>query len=377
MTIKNNILGDEMDYEWLFRIILIVLYCLFTIIRINYNRIARKNGTFKSARKESKIRLTILQLYISLTVILFFLYIFFSQWFAWGKITGYPIFLRWVGVASGGGAIVLFFFVHKFLGANFSYTLEIKENQQLIKSGPYQYIRHPMYTAFLLLHIAIALITGNWFFTIIWVGGLLIIFTLRIAQEEAMLLEEFGVEYEEYMKKTGRLFPPIFRLITNSQNRKDTRSTLWIYNLEQVTGLENHNYQEIVEWVKYLSVPFQSEGNHFLQVSETSTSKYAFLTDDLNREKNGIIYVSQGNGSGPNSQEGNSRKNISVYHFIPGHKFSISFFLNGSDNKKSEIKIQVIGYKSFIEKISKVFGSISKQNNTKLQSLSSLQKFNW
>lgn len=368
-----------MDQEWLFRIILIVLYCLFTIIRINYNRIARKNGTLKSTRKESKIRLTILQLYIGLTVVLFFLYIFFSQWFAWAKISNYPISIRWVGVIFGGGAIVLFFFVHKSLGANFSYTLEIKENQKLITSGPYQYIRHPMYTAFLLLHIAIALITGNWFFAMIWVGGLLVIFILRIHREEAMLIEQFGFEYEEYMKKTGRLFPKIFRLIPNKRNKEEQTGTFWIYSLEHLSGLDNNNHQELLDWVKYLSAPFHIKENWFVQIQdcESPASKATFTDEDLNREKQGIICLSVGNGLTRNTQETNLIERLTVYQFNPGHKFSISISKNGSVDKKSKIAIQAMGYKSYIEKISKVCESISKQNDPKIQSLSSFQKIHW
>jgi protein-S-isoprenylcysteine O-methyltransferase Ste14 len=202
-----------------FKIILICLYSIFTIIRLNISRIIRK-AKIESQVKEKKFSLSFLQIYILITVILFFLYIFLPQWFNWSKIPNYPRAVQWVGFSLGIVAIALFIYVHIHLGKNFSYKIAIKEDHKLIKTGPYKLIRHPMYTAFIILHSAVFLLTGNWFLGIIWVVGIFLVIALRIKQEEKMLIEEFGDEYKEYIKTTGALFPNIFKFIMNDKPEK-------------------------------------------------------------------------------------------------------------------------------------------------------------
>jgi protein-S-isoprenylcysteine O-methyltransferase Ste14 len=201
-----------MTHEIVFKVILISLYSLFTILRITFSRISKRNNT-EAEIKESRIRLTFLQLYIAITVIIFFLYIFFDHWFSWGQIPKYPEFVSWIGFSFGLLSLGMFFWVHLFLYNNFSYTLKIYQNHKLITTGPYKVIRHPMYTAFLIFHSSIFLITGNWFIGIIWIIGLLFVFLIRIRKEEKMLIEAFGDEYKEYIQKTGILFPSIIKLI--------------------------------------------------------------------------------------------------------------------------------------------------------------------
>ena len=179
--------------------------------------------------KESKIRLSLLQIYIGITVILFFLYIFWPHWFDnWSKINFYLIWLSWVGVAMGFLSLVYFIRVHIFLGKYFSYTLKILDDHVLITNGPYRFIRHPMYLAFLILHSAVFLVIGNWFFGIIWIGGLSLVLILRIPKEEEMLIDAFGEDYIEYRDRTGLLWPPIFKLL-NKNSRDKIRNALWTF----------------------------------------------------------------------------------------------------------------------------------------------------
>jgi protein-S-isoprenylcysteine O-methyltransferase Ste14 len=88
--------------------------------------------------------------------------------------------------------------------------LKIKDSQELVTDGPYRWIRHPMYTAFFVLHVAAFLLTANWFIGLTWMSGLTAIIFLRVKREEAMLLSAFGSEYRSYMENTGR-FVPIIR----------------------------------------------------------------------------------------------------------------------------------------------------------------------
>jgi protein-S-isoprenylcysteine O-methyltransferase Ste14 len=93
------------------------------------------------------------------------------------------------------------------LGENWSDTPRMIKEQTLITSGPYQSIRHPIYTAFLLIMGSTLLISANWLIGFSWVGMTVLETASRIGFEESLMLEYFGDQYRDYMKKTGRLLP--------------------------------------------------------------------------------------------------------------------------------------------------------------------------
>jgi protein-S-isoprenylcysteine O-methyltransferase Ste14 len=90
----------------------------------------------------------------------------------------------------------------------------IKE-QALITSGPYHFIRHPIYTAFLLILGSTLLISANWMIGTAWIGMTVLEITSRIGFEESLMLEYFGDQYREYMKRTGQLLPRL-NIVTTS-----------------------------------------------------------------------------------------------------------------------------------------------------------------
>ncbi len=68
-----------------------------------------------------------------------------------------------------------------------------------------------MHTAFYVLHIAVFILTANWFLGVTWLAGLTVIILLRVKREEAMLIARFGDKYDSYMERTGRFLPRISR----------------------------------------------------------------------------------------------------------------------------------------------------------------------
>jgi protein-S-isoprenylcysteine O-methyltransferase Ste14 len=150
-----------MDVELICKIALIGLYSLFSIIRIAYYRRVRKAG-YKTVIEE-RVRYAIwLSIFICYEVFTFFLLIFFPEILSWAIIL-IPVWARMIGLAIGILALVWFIWVHQSLGNNLSVRLSIKDQHVLITDGPYHWIRHPMYSAFYLLHIAVFLLTANWF----------------------------------------------------------------------------------------------------------------------------------------------------------------------------------------------------------------------
>jgi len=93
------------------------------------------------------------------------------------------------------------------LGKYWSVQIEIRESHQLIKDGPYRYIRHPAYLSNLMAYLGIPLI-ANAYYTLI---GMLILYVpfnlMRLYLEEKELIKKFGEEYEDYRKSVPALFP--------------------------------------------------------------------------------------------------------------------------------------------------------------------------
>jgi protein-S-isoprenylcysteine O-methyltransferase Ste14 len=83
------------------------------------------------------------------------------------------------------------------------------KEQTLITSGPYRTIRHPIYTAFILILGSTFFISSNWLIGLCWLGMTTLEVASRINFEEELMSEYFGDLYREYMKKTGRLFPKV------------------------------------------------------------------------------------------------------------------------------------------------------------------------
>jgi protein-S-isoprenylcysteine O-methyltransferase Ste14 len=115
---------------------------------------------------------------------------------------------RWMGAALILLCAVLSQWIHKTLGIHFSTGLKIRDFHQLIRSGPYHFVRHPMYVTFFLCALGVSLVSAN--FVVMSMSLIVaLLFFARIEREEAMLLKYFGNEYKWYMDVTGMLVPKL------------------------------------------------------------------------------------------------------------------------------------------------------------------------
>ncbi len=108
----------------------------------------------------------------------------------------------------------LFHRSHTDLGTNWSVTLQMRENHGLITSGVYSMVRHPMYSSMFLLGISQLLFLPNWIAGPAYLLGFGVLYIFRVRAEERMMLDQFGTEYAQYMRRSGRLTPP-YRLRAN------------------------------------------------------------------------------------------------------------------------------------------------------------------
>jgi protein-S-isoprenylcysteine O-methyltransferase Ste14 len=95
------------------------------------------------------------------------------------------------------------------LGKYYSYGLKTSPDQRLIEHGIYRRIRHPITLAAMIYSLGIPLIVSSVYGLLVMLG-LVSLFLYRIRIEERMLIERFGVEYREYVRKTKKLIPYIY-----------------------------------------------------------------------------------------------------------------------------------------------------------------------
>lgn len=92
------------------------------------------------------------------------------------------------------------------LGENWSGSVTLKAGHELIRTGPYRFIRHPIYTGILLATIGTTLALDEWR-GVISCGLVLITFYFKARREERFLAQEFGSGFDEHARHTGMFLP--------------------------------------------------------------------------------------------------------------------------------------------------------------------------
>jgi len=127
---------------------------------------------------------------------------------AWLEVLSVPFqnWLRWLGIALGVFSFVFYAWAQAALGKAWSPHLQTRTEHQLVTTGPYSRIRHPIYLAMIGFMTGIALVTANWFFLALLVVSIIVL-ALHIPKEEQMMIGQFGKEYKAYIERTGSVFP--------------------------------------------------------------------------------------------------------------------------------------------------------------------------
>ena len=112
-----------------------------------------------------------------------------------------------VGAAILVPAYWLFWRSHADLGQNWSVTTELHVEQDLVTSGVYKRIRHPMYAAIWLIFLVQPLLVHNWIAGLSGPLAFAVLYFIRVPYEEAMMRERFGETYDAYCARSGRLSP--------------------------------------------------------------------------------------------------------------------------------------------------------------------------
>jgi protein-S-isoprenylcysteine O-methyltransferase Ste14 len=197
-----------MQNEFTFRILLFIVIVAFIVHRGYYTRknTASDENTLKMREEGLATRMAGILSMIGFIAII--AYVINPVWMAWAALA-LPLWLRWTGVGIALAGFALLQWAQNTLGKNWSDTPRMMKEQRLVTNGPYQWIRHPIYTAFLLILGSTLFISANWLIGLTWAGMTVLEILSRIHFEESIMLEYFGDEYREYMKKTGAFMPKL------------------------------------------------------------------------------------------------------------------------------------------------------------------------
>jgi protein-S-isoprenylcysteine O-methyltransferase Ste14 len=115
----------------------------------------------------------------------------------------------WIGVALCVLGFGLAMSARWYLGRNWGMPMSRKEQPELVTSGPYAYIRHPIYTGLILAMLGSAIgINIIWAPVLVPIGAY---FIYSARREESLMLQQFPEQYGAYMARTGMLVPRLFR----------------------------------------------------------------------------------------------------------------------------------------------------------------------
>ena len=112
----------------------------------------------------------------------------------------------WIAAAMTAAGLLFAVWARIHLGRNWSGSVTIKADHELITSGPYRLARHPIYTGLLLAFAGTALIVAEWR----GVLAVVIVFAAlwrKLKLEERWMREQFGAAYNDYAKRVSALVP--------------------------------------------------------------------------------------------------------------------------------------------------------------------------
>lgn len=159
----------------------------------------------KTKRRESPIQ----RLMYTLPLVAAF-YLLYDSDFRYGWLGAYfvphTLPVQWLGVFLTACGVGIACWARLHLGANWSGVVTLKEGHELIRSGPYRTMRHPIYSGILLAFFGTVVergqVRGLIALAIMWLS-----FYIKARREESFLVQEFGPKFHEHTQQTGMFLP--------------------------------------------------------------------------------------------------------------------------------------------------------------------------
>lgn len=118
--------------------------------------------------------------------------------------------LEIIAMVSAIGSILLIILAVRTLGKEWSLTARVVTGHQLATKGPYNFVRHPIYTAMLGMLLANGIAFSYWPALLVAIAVFLAGTLIRIRSEERLLRETFGAEFEAYAERVPALLPGLY-----------------------------------------------------------------------------------------------------------------------------------------------------------------------
>ncbi|HTP39255.1 MAG TPA: isoprenylcysteine carboxylmethyltransferase family protein [Steroidobacteraceae bacterium] len=186
----------QIAYEWLFPV-LWTTWCACWLIASRHVKVAVKKETAASRL------LHIIPLVLAVVLL-------------WAPMQGVPVlgrhFMRstvqgfWIGAALTVAGLLFTAWARVVLGRNWSGIVTVKEGHELITSGPYRLVRHPIYTGLLLAFTGSAIARAEWC-GVLAVALVFAALWRKLRNEERWMREQFGAAYDAYSQRVSALVP--------------------------------------------------------------------------------------------------------------------------------------------------------------------------
>lgn len=193
-------------FRWVALVVLVVAIATSAV----YRRRARQGSETIDRRREGPL---FVALRLAVALPLFgsvVLAILAPGWMRWATLE-LPEWARWLGIALGVATIPAIHWTLGNLGRNVSETVLTKRDHALVTSGPYRWVRHPLYTTGLALFAALGLMTASWLVLALATLAGVLVRSVVVPREERALVAAFGQAYEAYRERTGRFLPRLSR----------------------------------------------------------------------------------------------------------------------------------------------------------------------
>jgi protein-S-isoprenylcysteine O-methyltransferase Ste14 len=187
------------------RFTLIALGIAFLLPAAFYRIRSQQSGEPLDRTREGWTLLVGIRLSGFLTMALSVAWLWVPALFTWASLA-VPIGVRWVGVGAFAFGVAWLLWMFHTLGLNLTDTVVVRRDAYFVSSGPYRYVRNPMYTGILVVGIALGIAMGTWLLPLFATLTFMLL-ALRTRTEEQFLLDRFGGQYRAYMQRVGRFFP--------------------------------------------------------------------------------------------------------------------------------------------------------------------------
>lgn len=182
----------------------VLILLLQTLLLLRFPAMGREAGTGSKSVARQRIAIVLLQV-LSLAVVFFAP---FDDRRGLLPLAG-SAFWRSFGLLLIACGFTLMAWAEEALGRFFSIQVAIQQGHRLVISGPYRHLRHPRYLGIILFNIGMALAFRSGL-TLILSAALILVLLWRIHDEERLLRETFGPEWDEYRKRSWRLAPFLY-----------------------------------------------------------------------------------------------------------------------------------------------------------------------